>query len=319
MMETLIRLCSKRLSFNDNAMLLEEFTKEEVKEAIDQIHPLKAQERDESFRDYFITAHWKSVGHEVITTCLEVLNKNMDCGCLNDTLLCLIPKVKDPKKVEEFRPLSLCNVVYKVISKCLANRMAEHGKENHHSILASTAFVGKNKKEAFGLIKQQGLGKTPRLEDGPILPSGHEILIKSIIQAIRLVCSNFEGSLFPKLNFMEARLGSWCSNVWREDPFHPKNPVVPPNTLVNSLIDEYGKWKEEDIVEKMHRDDIWWVLGISRTYAGCWSQVETIGHLWYASDENCLERSEVLALVPLKILADVGPYGVPHIYGKQML
>jgi hypothetical protein len=42
---------------------------------------------------------------------------------VNDTVLVLIPKKKDPEELKDYRPISLCNVVYKVVSKCLVNRL----------------------------------------------------------------------------------------------------------------------------------------------------------------------------------------------------
>jgi hypothetical protein len=41
----------------------------------------------------------------------------------NITSIVLVPKVSNPSKLSEFWPISLCNVVYKVIAKCLVNRM----------------------------------------------------------------------------------------------------------------------------------------------------------------------------------------------------
>lgn len=71
----------------------------------------------------FYQKYWGVVGDDVITTCLDFLNGSGGVEELNHTLIALIPKVSNPKKVTEFRPISLCYVIYKLISKTLANRL----------------------------------------------------------------------------------------------------------------------------------------------------------------------------------------------------
>ena len=42
---------------------------------------------------------------------------------LNDTLICLIPKTKQPERMADFKPIVLCNVLYKIMAKTVANRL----------------------------------------------------------------------------------------------------------------------------------------------------------------------------------------------------
>lgn len=54
---------------------------------------------------------------------LAVLNEDKDLTEINKTIIALIPKTKNPEVVSRYRPISLCNVVCKVVAKCLTNRL----------------------------------------------------------------------------------------------------------------------------------------------------------------------------------------------------
>ena len=52
---------------------------------------------------------------------LNILNIGVMPLKFNDTHICLIPKTKNPQKITEYRLISLCNAVYRVLAKVLAN------------------------------------------------------------------------------------------------------------------------------------------------------------------------------------------------------
>ncbi|XP_056685700.1 uncharacterized protein [Spinacia oleracea] len=47
-------------------------------------------------------------------------------GKVNETVICIIPKTEHPETIKQFRPISLCNANYKIVSKVLVNRIRPH-------------------------------------------------------------------------------------------------------------------------------------------------------------------------------------------------
>jgi hypothetical protein len=105
-----------------NQNLLKKFTREEVYEALKQMAPLKAPGPD-GLAASFYQNNWDVVGEEVSIAVLDILNSGMLNKELNFTYITLVPKIKNPSCVTHFRPISLCNVLYKIVSKVLANRL----------------------------------------------------------------------------------------------------------------------------------------------------------------------------------------------------
>jgi hypothetical protein len=105
-----------------NNQLIKEFTAEEVDVALKQMAPLKAPGPDD-LPPIFYQQYWHLIGKDVTTAVLTCLNSGKILKAINHTYITLIPKVQNPEEVVEFRPISLCNVIYKIISKVLANRL----------------------------------------------------------------------------------------------------------------------------------------------------------------------------------------------------
>ena len=111
-----------KVSTNMNEELTRPFIAQEVKVALKQMYPLKAPGLD-GMHPIFFQHFWNTCGAVVTTTVLEFLNYGMSPPNLNETHIVLIPKIKEPKTVSDFRPISLCNVTYKIASKTIANRL----------------------------------------------------------------------------------------------------------------------------------------------------------------------------------------------------
>lgn len=112
-------------------MLLVPFTKVKFEKVLFQMHSDKASGSDD-FNLGFYQKFWNVLEDGIYAAALSWIEQGMFPYSLNNTVITLIPKCDDLATMRDLRLIALCNVIYKVVSKVLANRLK--------SILPDTIF-----------------------------------------------------------------------------------------------------------------------------------------------------------------------------------
>ncbi|KAL0422180.1 UNVERIFIED_CONTAM: hypothetical protein Slati_3240900 [Sesamum latifolium] len=102
--------------------LLRPYTEIEVTKALFSMSPLKSPGPN-GMPPLFYQKFWHVVKSEVTACVLDFLNSHILPKDFNATNIVLIPKCKQAQSLSQYRPISLCNVVYKIASKAIANRL----------------------------------------------------------------------------------------------------------------------------------------------------------------------------------------------------
>ena len=97
-------------------------TLEEIKKAVNGMEDNRAPSPD-GYNANFIKICWDIIKNDLF----KMVSKSQRCskigGSTNSTFLALIPKEKGPNSFDKFRPISLCNIGYKIITKIMASRL----------------------------------------------------------------------------------------------------------------------------------------------------------------------------------------------------
>ncbi|GKC41519.1 sodium/hydrogen exchanger 6 [Tanacetum coccineum] len=127
----------------DNAkadFMVRNVTNEEIKSVIFSMGDDKAPGPD-GFTAAFFKKAWDVVGGDITCAIRDFFSNGKLLKELNHTIISFIPKVTTPARINDYRPISCCNVLYKCISKIIVERVKE-GLGNIVSINQSSFVPG---------------------------------------------------------------------------------------------------------------------------------------------------------------------------------
>lgn len=129
-----------------NEMLLQTVTEEEVRKALFQMNLDKAPGPD-GMTPGFYQQYWQTVGRDIVSLVRNFFSTGMLSEELNATNIVLIPKKKTPVMRGDLRPISLCNVLVKIVTKVVANRLKgvlDHVISENQSAFMSGRLISDN-------------------------------------------------------------------------------------------------------------------------------------------------------------------------------
>jgi hypothetical protein len=118
----LLDLFQPTISDEENVALCSIPSESEIVQALASLGSTKAPGPD-GFTALFYKKYWAIVRFDVLGFVWGFFKDNLLLKDQNHTFIALVPKRSGPHLVHHFRPISLCNIGYKIVSKILASRL----------------------------------------------------------------------------------------------------------------------------------------------------------------------------------------------------
>lgn len=115
-------LNNSQINNGDWEDLIAKVSEVEIWRGLKRIGPDKAPGPD-GLNAHFYQKFWNYINRPITNMITEFFNTNHLDKRMNETRIVLIPKNNNPYLINHYRPISLCNVNYKIISNIIVNRI----------------------------------------------------------------------------------------------------------------------------------------------------------------------------------------------------
>jgi hypothetical protein len=120
--QRIIQHIPKLVTEEKNVVLSRSISKEEIDQMVQEM-PNGNAPGPNGFTVEFFKAYWEVVKHDIYRVVEDSRRSTSILKALNATMITLIQKENEARTLNHYRPIALCNVVYKIISKVIANRL----------------------------------------------------------------------------------------------------------------------------------------------------------------------------------------------------
>eukprot|EP00253_Pinus_taeda_P023191 PITA_23191 len=120
--DSITRHIPRLITEEENTLLLKPISLQEVEIVVNSLKAGKAPGPD-GFTSNFYQHFWELIKWEVWQVVEEFRNMRWMYPGLNATFMALIPKSEESNSPDKYRPIALCNIIYKIVSKVVALRL----------------------------------------------------------------------------------------------------------------------------------------------------------------------------------------------------
>ncbi|KAE8720432.1 Homocysteine S-methyltransferase 2 [Hibiscus syriacus] len=117
-------LLNYSLPYEASSSLVKEITREEIQKVVFCQGNDKAPGPD-GFTPFFFKNSWNIVNEDVVAAVKFFFLSATIHPAFNSTIIALVPKIPNPSAVKDYRPISYCSVIYKIITKIIVRRLTD--------------------------------------------------------------------------------------------------------------------------------------------------------------------------------------------------